>query len=75
MEDLAQFIQQEITSLAFKKIGLDDSLIKSKLLDSITVVDLVVSIEEKTGKRFPQHLMTDENFETIRSIVDTVNSI
>lgn len=68
MDDLKAFIQQEIAQLAFKKVAFDESLIRSNLLDSITVVDLVISIEEKTGKRIPQHLITEENMDTINQI-------
>ena len=75
MDDLKIFIRQRITELAFKKVGVDDSLIKSKVLDSITLVELVVAIEEKTGKQFPQHLITDDNFETINKIAETVNKL
>lgn len=39
-------------NLAFRKVGFDESIIKSKLLDSIAIIDLIVSIEEKSGKNF-----------------------
>ena len=62
-------------NLAFKKVGFDESIIKSKLLDSIAIIDLIVSIEEKSGKKFPQHLMQDENFDTINQIIITLGKI
>ena len=75
MEDLKQFIQEEIKNISFKKVSTAESLIKSKLLDSISVVDLLVSIEEKTGKQIPQHLVTEDNFDSIDKIITTLNSI
>ncbi|MEI6815691.1 MAG: hypothetical protein WCL14_03700 [Bacteroidota bacterium] len=75
MEDLKQFIQSEISLLAFKKVSYDESLIKSKLLDSITLVDLIVSIEEKICKEIPQHLIEDENFDTIDKIIETISKL
>jgi acyl carrier protein len=75
MDDLKTFIQHEIANLAFKKVSVEESLVKSNLLDSITMVELMVSIEERIGKRFPQHLINDENFETINTIIETVNKI
>jgi acyl carrier protein len=75
MEDIQIFIQEEIMNLAFKKVGFDESIIKSKLLDSIAIIDLIVSIEEKSGKKFPQHLMQDENFDTINQIIITLGKI
>ena len=75
MEELVSFIQDEIANIAFKRVSPTESLVKSRLLDSITVVDLIVSIEEKTGKHIPQHLVTDENFETVEDIIKTINSL
>ena len=75
MEDLRLFIQNEIMNIAFVKVDFDQSLLKSKLVDSISVVDLIVSIEEKTGKKIPQHLLQDENFDTIDTIIATLEKI
>ena len=75
MEELKIFIQNEIAGLAFTKVDVDESLIKSKLLDSITMVDLLVAIEEKAGKRIPQHLINEENLDTINKIVEIMESL
>lgn len=75
MEELKLFIQSEIMNLAFVKVDFDESLIKSKLLDSITVVDLLVAVEEKTGKKIPQHLVNEEHLDTINSIADAMNKL
>jgi acyl carrier protein len=75
MEELKLFIQQEIMSLAFKKVAFDESLVKSNLLDSITVVDLLVSIEEKIGKVIPQHLVKEEYIDSIDKIINTINNL
>ena len=72
MYDIKVFIQEEVMNLAFKKVGFDESLVKSKLLDSISNVDLLVAIEEKIGKQVPQHLFIEENFDTIDLIYDTL---
>ena len=75
MSDIVLFIQNEIKTLAFKKVTTDESLIKSKLLDSISIVDLLVSIEEKIGKKIPQHLINEDNLDTIDKIINTINAI
>lgn len=75
MEDLRKFIQEEIANVAFKKVSNDQSLIHSKLLDSITMVDLIVSIEDKIGKQIPQHLINDDNFDSIDKIINTIGQI
>ena len=71
MDDIKVFIQEEVMNLAFKKVGFDESLVKSKLLDSISTVDLLVAIEEKIGKQVPQHLFIEENCESIFDLYET----
>jgi len=75
MEDMKLFIQNEIKEIAFVKVGFDQPLLSSKLVDSISVVDLIVSIEEKIGKKIPQHLLKDENFDTIDTIINTLGQL
>lgn len=75
MENIRPFLQNTITDLAFKKVADSDSLIASGLLDSITLVELIVAIEEKIGKPVPQHLLQNENFESINKIVETISKI
>jgi acyl carrier protein len=75
MDDIRTFIQDEIADLAFVKVNFDDSLIQSKILDSISMVDLLVSIEEKTGKRIPQYLINEEHLDTINKIIETLDTL
>ena len=74
MEEIKLFIQEEIMTVAFKKVNFDESLIESKLLDSITMIDILVSIEEKIGKKIPQHLINNENFDSINKIIETISA-
>jgi acyl carrier protein len=64
-----EFIKREIKKLAFKDVGYSDSLLKSGILDSITAVDLAVSIEEKYDIKIPFTDIGNQNFETIDTIV------
>jgi acyl carrier protein len=75
MEDLKLFIQQEIMDAAFVKVDYDDLLLTNKLIDSITIVDIIVSIEEHIGKKFPQNVMQDENFDTINKMIETIQKL
>lgn len=75
MDPLQNFIAEEISKLTFKRVGPGDSLIQSRLLDSILLVELPVSIEERIGKQIPQHLITQENFDTVEKIAATVNGL
>jgi acyl carrier protein len=75
MENLRTYIQEEICNLAFKKVGFSESLLQSKLIDSITFVELIVNLEEKIGKQIPQHLINEANFDTIDKIVETLTNL
>jgi len=75
MEDIKLFLQKEIMNVAFKKVSFEESLIKSKLLDSISMIDLLVTIEDKIGKKIPQHLIKEENFDSIDKIINTISNI
>lgn len=75
MEEIAEKIQKEIARLAFKNVSRTESLIQSKLLDSISLIDLIMFIEEETGKQIPQHLIIEENFDTIEAILKTLKKL
>lgn len=75
MDELKVFIQNEVMNLSFVKVGFDDSIIKSKLLDSISIVDLLVSIEDEIGKKIPQYLIKEDNFDTINIIIETLSKL
>lgn len=75
MEEIAEKIQKEIALLAFKNVSRTESLIQSKLLDSISLIDLIMFIEEETGKQIPQHLIIEENFDSIEAILKTLKKL
>lgn len=75
MDDIAEKIQKEIAQIAFKKVERNESLIRSKLLDSISLIDLIMFIEEETGKQIPQHLIVEENFDSIEAILKTLQKL
>jgi D-alanine--poly(phosphoribitol) ligase subunit 2 len=68
MTQVKDFLRNEIKGLAFKQVQDGDSLLKSGLLDSITAVDLAVAIENEYNLQIPFTEITAENFETINSI-------
>lgn len=66
---LRDFLIQEIKNITFKTVTSDESLIQSGLLSSITVVDLVVAIEEQYNIKIPFIEITKNNFDTIELII------
>lgn len=69
MNQIEQFIHEQIKSLVFKNVGRNESLLKSRLMDSITVVDLAVTIEEKYNVKIPYTEINEENFDTIELLL------
>lgn len=69
-EKLKSFLRDEIKKFCFKTVTDTDSLVQSGLLDSITMVDLAVSIEETYGIVIPQNQVARERFETVETITD-----
>ncbi len=57
-----------IESVSLKKVGLTDSLIKSGILDSITLVDLAVELEKTFDLSIPFTDINENNFETAEKI-------
>jgi acyl carrier protein len=65
MEELKSFIQEEITNLVFRTVEYDEKLLSAKLLDSISLVDLIVAIEDHLDITVPTADVTEENFDSI----------
>ena len=74
MEEIRGFIVTEIEKIAFRKVGASDSLIQSRVLDSIALVDLLVAIEEKLGINIPTAEITPDNFDTIARMMDYLSN-
>ena len=68
------FLREKIKELAFISPEDSDSLLKSRSLDSITVVDLAVMIEQQYKIKIPFTEITEENFESINSIAEFLKS-
>jgi acyl carrier protein len=74
MEEIRGFIVAEIEKIAFRKVGTSDSLIKSRILDSIALVDLLVAVEEKLGINIPTAEITPDNFDTIDRLMEYLSN-
>jgi acyl carrier protein len=69
-----EFLKQEIKNLVFKNVDTTESLIKSGLLSSITVVDLAVLIEENYKIKIPFTDISKDNFDTIELMIQFLKS-
>lgn len=67
-DQLATFIRQNLLHDASQSVGPDDSLIDSGIVNSMGLLRLVTFIEQQTGVRLPDTMITPDNFETIGAI-------
>lgn len=68
MENLKKIIQEELNDLIFRTVEFDEKLISTKTLDSISLVDLIVTIEEHLDINIPTGDVIEDNFETINAM-------
>jgi acyl carrier protein len=62
---LKEFLREEVQKLAFREVSDSESIAKSRLLDSITLVDLAVAIEDEFKIKIPFNEITEDNFDSI----------
>jgi len=67
-EKLARYIASELLNQANLVIGVDDDLLGSGLLDSLSVMSLVYHIEQNLGISIPAEDVLIENFGSLSAI-------
>lgn len=72
MENIEQFLIQKIEELSFTAVSKSDHLWTDKILDSITIVELVVAIEIQFGVKVPNVDIIVENFDSIDLITEYI---
>jgi len=68
MDEIREFLSDEIENLVFYRVAAEEALVSTKLLDSIGLVDLAVAIEQKYGIKIPFNEINEENFDQINLI-------
>ena len=71
---MEEFIKDKIQEIAFVKVKNDDLLWTDKILDSITIVELIVEIESEYNIKVPIIDIVLENFETVDLIVKYIEN-
>jgi acyl carrier protein len=66
--EITTFLKDTINEIAFAQVTNEESLFISKLIDSITFVDLLVAIEEKMNIKIKQNEVNTDNFDTVNQI-------
>jgi acyl carrier protein len=71
---MENFIIDKIEEIAFTTVSKTDSLWEEKVLDSITIVELVVELENEFKIKIPFNEIIVENFETVERIVTYIQT-
>lgn len=71
---MEKFIIDKIEEITFSQVELSDSLWEEKILDSISIVELVVELENEFDVKVPFNEIIIENFETVEKIAAYLKS-
>lgn len=71
---MQEIIIDKIEEIAFARVTPTDSLWQSKVLDSISIVELIVELENEFNVSIPFNEIVEDNFETVERIVVYINS-
>ena len=69
---MEEFIINKIEEITFTKVSHENLLWTDKILDSITIIELVVELENEFGIKIPMGDVILENFEKIQYIVNYI---
>lgn len=76
MNDYKKYIYEILReAVPYEEISDTTELIKSGIIDSLTLVFLIAELEEATSKTISEDLVTPENFESVERINRLLNSI
>jgi acyl carrier protein len=70
---LLPFIMENAQSKGITQVGDDDSLTETGIVDSLGIFRLVSFLEETFGIRVGDEEITNQNFESIRTIESFIN--
>ncbi|MCJ7567752.1 MAG: phosphopantetheine-binding protein [Anaerolineales bacterium] len=73
-DQIAAFISAELIKDPTRKIAFDEALISSGLVDSFSLVDLALFIEETFSTRIDDTELTAEVFDTIEELVAIISA-
>ena len=68
MTEITRFLIDKIEEISFSTVNITDSLWEERVLDSISIIELVVEIERNYNIQIPFNEIVVENFETVELI-------
>ena len=73
-DQIATFISADLLKDPTRKIAFDEALISTGLVDSFSLGDLALFIEEKFGARIDDTELTVDVFDTIEELVALISA-
>jgi len=74
IEQLSVFIASEILKQPNRTIQPDEALISSGLIDSFSLMDLALFVEDTFGVRIEDTELNADTFDTLNSLADLIQS-
>ncbi|WP_440951617.1 acyl carrier protein [Methanococcoides sp. FTZ1] len=74
-QDILGFLQDNSFMDSSTQLGDDDSLTMNGIIDSIGLIEFLDFISEKYSIDIPEEMLTPENFDSINSIVNTLQNL
>jgi acyl carrier protein len=74
IEQLSKYIATEILKQPNRVIQPDEALISSGLIDSFSLMDLALFIEDTFGVRIEDTELNAETFDSLRALADLIKS-
>jgi acyl carrier protein len=72
LKKIAEFISNEILKQPDRAIGKDEALISSGLIDSFSLIDLSLFIEQTFDVRIDDTELNANTFDTIEELIDLI---
>lgn len=72
MPEIVQTVREVVSTLVGKPVRDDEPLVSSGLIDSLSVLTLIATLEERLQIRIPTADVQPDDFDTVALTVDTI---
>jgi acyl carrier protein len=74
-ETLRMAAREVVSEIARKVVSDDECVVSTGLVDSLSVIKLIVLLEEKLHIRIPRQLVQPEDFDSVEIILQTLERV
>jgi acyl carrier protein len=74
-ETIRKAAREAVAEIARKVVPDNECVVSTGLVDSLSVVKLIVLLEEKLHIRIPRQLVQPEDFDSVEIILDTLERV